>query len=146
MLQCKSIQEKVLQKIYLISPMYKMIFYYFYRYFLYRNDDSPRFGAICGIFLTIGLHINLAYVIVQKLVGRILLNPMSSTYYWNKALNMLVILPFFFLAIVFFNKCRVNGIIKEYESKQNVFSVWNWLLFLLFTVGALISIIFLLKK
>jgi hypothetical protein len=104
-----------------------MIFYYFYRYFLYRNDDSPRFAAICGIFLTIGLHIILAYVIVQKLVGRILLNPMSSTYYWNKALNMLVILPFFILAIVFFNKRRVDGIIQEYESKQNIFSVWNWL-------------------
>ena len=126
--------------------MYKMIFYYFYRYFLYRNDDSPRFGAICGIFLTIGLHIILAYVIVQKLVGRILLNPMTSTYYWNKSLNMLVILPFFILAIVFFNKRRVDGIIQGYESKQNVFSVWNWLLFLLFTVGALLSLIFLLKK
>ena len=101
--------------------MYKLIFYFFYRYFLYRSDDSPKFGAICGSFLTIGLHIILTYVIVQKIVGHNLLNPFSQTYFWNKILNILVILPFFILAILFFRKRRVDNIINEYDGKENVF-------------------------
>ena len=126
--------------------MYKLIFYFFNRYFLYRNDDSPRFGAICGIFLTIGLHIILTYVIVQKIVGNNLLNPLGQTYHWSKILNMLLILPFFILAILFFRKRRVDNIINEYDGKENVFSVFNWIIFILLTVGSLPLIIYLLKK
>jgi hypothetical protein len=71
---------------------------------------------------------------------------MSTTFYWIKALNMLIILPFFILEKIIFNESGVQSIIQKYENKENVFSVWNWLLFLLFTVGALLSIIILLKK
>ena len=126
--------------------MYKLIFYFFYRYFLYRNDDSPKFGAICGIFLTIGLHIILTYVIVQKIVGHNLLNPFSQTYYWNKILNMLVILPFFILAILFFRKRRIDNIINEYDGKEDVFSFFHWFIFILLTVGSFALMIYLLKK
>ena len=126
--------------------MYKLIFYFFFRYFLYRNDDSPRFGAICDIFLTIGLHIILTYVIVQKIVGHNLLNPLGQTYHWSKILNMLLILPFFILAILFFRKRRVDNIINEYDGKENVFSVFNWIIFILLTVGSLPLMIYLLKK
>lgn len=126
--------------------MYKLIFYFFYRYFLYRSDDSPKFGAICGIFLTIGLHIILTYVIVQKIVGHNLLNPFSQTYYWNKILNIFVILPFFILGILFFRKKRVDNIINEYDGKENVFSFFNWFIFILLTVGSLGLMIYLLKR
>ena len=124
--------------------MYKLVFYFFYRYFLNRNDDSPRFGAICGIFLTIGLHIILTYVIVQKVVGYNLLNPLSQSYQWNKILNMLVILPFFILAILFFNKRRIDSIINEYDGKGNVFSFFNWTIFILLTIDSLGLMIYLL--
>lgn len=145
MQRCRQKQEKALQNIYLIS-MYGLVFYFFYRYFLYRNDSSPRFGAICGIILTIGLHIILAYVIVQKIIGHNLLNPLSQTYYWSKLLNMLVILPFFILALLFFSKKRVDKIINKYDDRENVFSFFNWVIFILLAAGPLILMIYLLKK
>jgi hypothetical protein len=126
--------------------MYELIFYFFYRYFLYRNDSSPRFGAICGTFLTIGLHIILAYTIVQKIIGHNLLNPLSETYYWNKILNMLVVLPFLFLGIMFFNKKRVDKIINKYDQKIKIFSLINWVIFISLTIAPFVLIIFLLKK
>src|SRR5688572_23595993 len=98
--------------------MYDLVFYYFYRYFIYRKDRTPRFGAICGVLLTIGLHIILAYVIVQKIVGYNLMQPLSQSFYWSKILNMIVILPFFILGVFFFNKRRVGNIITKYEHKQ----------------------------
>lgn len=125
--------------------MYDLVFYFFYRYFVYREDRTPRFGAICGVLLTIGFHAILAYVIVQKIVGQNLMQPLSQSYYWSKVLNMLVILPFFILGVFFFNKKRVDNIIAKYEDK-NVFIFLNWLIFLLLTAGSLLLIIFLLKK
>jgi len=123
-----------------------MIFYYFYRYFLYRNDESSKFGAVCGVFLIIGFHAILVFVVAQKLMGYNLLNSWSQSYYWNKALNMVVISPFLVLALLFFNKRRVDNIIQQYDNKENVFSIWNWAFFLILTLGVLLSIILLLKK
>jgi hypothetical protein len=126
--------------------MYRFIFYFFYRYFLYRNDNSPRFGAICGVFLTIGFHFLLLYVIIQKLVGHNLLNPLSENYSNNKFLSMLIFIPFLFLTISFFNKKRTDGIINYYDNKQNVFSLFSWALFIALTIIPLGAIIFLLSK
>jgi len=81
--------------------MYNLVFYFFYKYFVSKEDRSPKFGAICGVLLTIGLHIILAYVIVQKIVGHNLLQPLSQEYYWSKMLNMIVILPFFIMGVFF---------------------------------------------
>jgi Mn2+/Fe2+ NRAMP family transporter len=125
--------------------MYDLIFYFFYRYFVYREDRTPKFGAICGILLTIGLHIILVYVIIQKIVGHNLLQPLSQSYYLSKALNMLVILPFFILGVMFFSKKRVDKIIAKYENK-NVFTIFNWIIFLTLTIGSILSIYFLLRK
>lgn len=125
--------------------MYGLIFYFFYRYFVNKGDRSPRFGAICAILLTIGLHIILAYVIVQKIAGHNLMQPISQSYYWSKVFNMLVILPFFLLGLIFFNKKRIDNIIAKYENK-NAFTFFNWILFLLMTIGSLLFIIFFLKK
>jgi hypothetical protein len=125
--------------------MYNLVFYFFYKYFVSKEDRSPKFGAICGVLLTIGLHIILAYVIVQRIVGHNLLQPLSQEYYWSKMLNMVVILPFFIMGVFFYNSKRVNSIIAKYENKS-VFTFFNWLVFLVVTLGALLSIIFLLRK
>jgi Mn2+/Fe2+ NRAMP family transporter len=125
--------------------MYDLVFYFFYRYFVYREDRTPRFGAVCGILLTIGLHIILAYVIVQEIVGYNLVQALSQSYYWSKLLNTLIILPFFILGLLFFNKKRIDRIIAKYENK-NVFNFLNWLIFLILTIGPLFAIIYLLKK
>jgi SNF family Na+-dependent transporter len=126
--------------------MYGLVFYFFYRHFLNKNDRSPRFGAICGIFLTIGLHIILAYVVIQEIVGQKLLNPLSQNYYWSKTLNMLVALPFFVLTIIFFKKERVDSIIDKYDKRSDTFNFINWLFFLCLTVVPLALIILLLQK
>lgn len=125
--------------------MYNLVFYFFYKYFIFRNDRSPKFGAICGVLLIIGLHIILVYVLVQKIVGHNLMQPLSQTYYWSKLLNMLIILPFFIMGILFFNNRRVDKIITKFENRC-VFTFLNWTIFLVITLGALLSIIFLLTK
>jgi hypothetical protein len=125
--------------------MYELMFYFFYKYFIFRNDRSPKFGAICGVLLIIGLHIILVYVLVQKFVGHNLMQPLSQTYYLSKILNMLVILPFFIIGVLFFNERRVDKIITKYENRR-VFTFWNWTIFLAITMGVLFSIIFLLTK
>src|SRR5688500_18187071 len=110
--------------------MYGLIFYFFYRYFLSRGDHSPRFGAICGVFLTIGLQLLAVYAVVQQIVGHNLLNPISKSYYYSKLLNMLIALPFLFLTIKFFNNKRTDEIISLFDNKQNVFSIINWTIFI----------------
>ena len=126
--------------------MYGLVFYFFYRYFLYRDDSSPRFGAICGTFLTIGFHVLLVYTIVQEIAGHKLLNPLSETYYRSKILNMLIVFPFLFLAIIFFNKKRIDRIIERYDDRVETFNFINWFIFIFITVVPLALIIFLLRK
>lgn len=126
--------------------MYRLIFYFFYRYFLWRNDSSPKFGAICGIFLTIGIQFVMIYVLFQKLFGHNLLNPLSQHYSTNKFLNMLILIPFLYLTIIFFNKKRTDGIIDYFDNKQNVFSLLNWILFIILTTFPLGLIIFILQN
>lgn len=144
MQRSKQKQERVLRKIYL-NNMYGLVFYFFYRYFVYRQDRTPRFGAVCGILLTIGLHIILVFVIVQKIVKHNLLESLSQSYYWSKMLNMIVILPFFLLGVAFFYKKRADNIIAKYDDKR-VFTFVNWLIFLLLTIGDLLLIVYFLKK
>jgi len=74
------------------------------------------------------------------------LDPLNKTYYWSKLLNMLVVLPFFILAILFFNKKRVDKIINEYDNKKSVFSPINWIFFIALTIMPLATIIVLLRK
>ena len=126
--------------------MYRLIFYFFYRYFLNRNDRSPTFGAICGVFLAIGLQFILVYVLVQRFIGSNLLNPISETYAYSKLFSMLIAIPFLFLNFKFFHKRRTDDIINHFDNKENVFSVRNWILFVSLTILPLALIILLLKK
>lgn len=125
--------------------MYKLIFYFFYRYFVNKDDRSPKFGAACCVLVVIGLHILLAYAIIQRIVGHTLIEPLSKSYYWSKSLNMALILPFFVVGLFYFNKKRTDRLIGNYENK-NVFTFFNWAIFLIMTLGALLSIIFILRK
>lgn len=126
--------------------MYRLIFYFFYRYFTWRNDSSPKFGAICGVFLTIGMHCILLFVVIQKWAGRRLLPSFSDSYTLSKLYYMLVAVPFLLLTIQFFNKERSNRIIEAFENKANAFSFLNWTIFLLAFLSPFVLLPILLRK
>lgn len=126
--------------------MYRIIFYFFYRYFIWRNDNSPRFGAICGVFLTIGMHIILLFVLIQKWAGQMFLSSFSESYALNKLYYMLIAVPFLLLTIQFFNKERTNKIIAAFENKDNAFSFLNWIIFLFAFLSPFVLLPILLRK
>ena len=126
--------------------MYKLTFYFFYRYFLWRNDDSPKFGAICGLFLTIGLQIILLFVLIREWTGHELVQPFSQNYGTNKLLNMLFVIPFLFLFFKYINGKRTDEIVSMYDKRTNVFNVINCIVFIVAAVLPLVLIIVILKR
>lgn len=59
---------------------------------------------------------------------------------------MVAIVPFFFLAFRYFNKERTDEIVATYDKRENVFSVFNLVVFIVTTVAPLVLIIAILRK
>jgi len=125
--------------------MYSLVFYYFYRYFD-NQGDRTMFSAACGLFLVFGLHIILLYVIVQKVVGHLLLTPLSQDYGTNKLIISLMILPLFVLFLIYFNSKRRAEIVERMNNNSKVFSAINWIGFVIVAVMPLIAIITILRN
>lgn len=126
--------------------MYSFIFYYFYKYFVRIKDGNPRFGAVCGIILTIGFQVFFILSLLKKKIGLQALPDFSSSHATNKLVYMLITLPFLIYALFYFNKTSTKVILEKYEEREDIFSVKYFLLFFLITIGPLVGTIFLLKK
>lgn len=126
--------------------MYSFIFYYFYKYFVRIKDGNPRFGAICGIVLTIGFQVFFILSLVKKKIGLQVFPDFSSSHATNKLVYMLIALPFLIFALFYFSKARTKLILEKYDGKEDIFNVKYFLLFLLITIGPLIGTIVLLRK
>jgi hypothetical protein len=125
--------------------MYGLVFYYYYRFFVWKNDDSPIFGAKCGLAITIGFQIFFLYAVIQKFHGSRLINP-GDGFFWSKWFYMILMIPFVYLITYLFNKTRVKAALDKYENSSNAFSLLNWVKFILLAIAPLVLIIVILKK
>jgi len=104
------------------------------------------FSAACGLFLVFGFHIILLYVIFQKVVGHLLLTPLSQDYGTNKLINSFMILPLFVLFLFYFNSKRRAEIVERMNNNSRVFSAINWISFVIVAGMPLIAIIIILRN
>lgn len=126
--------------------MYGLVFYYFYRWALYRYDPNPRSTGVNGVILAVAFQGVMIYTVIQHLSGELLIKgSFSESYFERKWLNGLCALPLIIGVAMIFNKARTNRVIEKYDNKQNPFSFKYWLLFILFWPAPLVVTFFILR-
>ena len=125
--------------------MYDTVYYYFYKFFIKRQDKTPKFSAACATFLVIGFDVIAIYVFLEKILLVKFIKPLDNGYSNNRFFLMLIFIPFLILALLYFNKNRTDNIIKECDNNNVLYSFKHWIYFIIIAILPLLLIFFLLR-
>jgi hypothetical protein len=116
--------------------MYNFIFWFFYKYFEWRDKDkSPLLGASVVGF-TVTIHFFALYSITRYFYGRTIAI-FSKNYAYNKLLMLPFALLFFFLLYILHYKKKADEILEKF-SERKPFTVKNIILVVVVIVVPLI--------
>lgn len=109
-----------------------MDFLYFFFYGLFkRYDDDPKFTSILGVFIVISLYLIMILRILVRLRIIDKFPSFSDTYTYNKLAWVLVVIPFCFLVVLYFNKKKIEAIINKYQAVESFYDFKRLVLFIL---------------
>jgi hypothetical protein len=118
--------------------MYNFIFWFFYKYFEWKDKDDSTFVPSCLVFLALAFHAILLYSILRYYSG---VNPLG----WGETLSYgqrkLIMFPFailmFFLIWYFYYRKKAKQILEARQDRKAL-TVKNIVLVLLIMVVPLI--------
>lgn len=120
--------------------MYNFFFWFFYKYFEWKDKTDLSFTPSSIVVLIINIHLGFIYSVYIYLYGERLISQDNLPYYYSKLLIAPFIFSAFFLIWYFYYRRKKEEILKKYEGRK-VFTVKNIIIVLFFTVLPLIFII-----
>ena len=120
--------------------MYNFVFWFFYKYFEWKDKDDSTFIPSAVVILTFTFHLILLFSLLRHFTDiSIDLIPWGKdlSYGQRKYLGMPFVMLLFFLVWYFYYRKKSKAILAKYEGK-NPFTVKNILLIILIMIVPLI--------
>lgn len=118
--------------------MYNFVFWFFYKFYEWKDKDDSTFIPATLVVLTAGEHLLLVYAIYRYATHT---NPLewgdSLSYGQRKYMMFPFVILFFFLVWYFYYRKKSKPILERYEGKRP-FTIKNILLIILIMVIPLI--------
>jgi len=104
--------------------MYNFVYYFFYRYFKDKGNDTYKFMASSSVFLTVLFHFITILRIIEISFKVVLPRYVFyKDYLNNKMAYFPVVFILIFVFYFFYNKKRVDHIVNTYPKDFDIYSV-----------------------
>lgn len=123
--------------------MYNFIFWFFYKYFEWKNKDESNFIPSALVVFTLSIHLFLVYSLVRFFTGINYLSFKTTLSYGERKFLLLpFVLLIFFVVWYFYYKPRTSIILENYKEKKP-FTIRNYFyLFLIIILPLILAIQF----
>lgn len=97
--------------------MYNFIFWFFFKYFEWRDKFKSSFVATTVVCFTFAIHFFAVYSVSRYFFGRTI-GVFSENYIYNKLVMLSFVILFFFLVYTFYYKRKADEILGRFKEKR----------------------------
>jgi len=103
--------------------MYNFIFWFFYKFFEWRDKYKSPFLAASMVGFVVVIHLSAVYAVFRYFSGSTI-SLFSDNYAYNRLMLLPIVILFFFIVYRLYYKKKVDEILAKFD-ERNPFSVKN---------------------